>query len=72
MCIDVKIEPAKFSIMEWRNPKNDRPKENDRCLVIVGSDVHAARFIGGSYFLINWTRANVVDAWAEWPKAPIL
>ena len=67
---DVQVPQTKFSLIEWRKP-NDRPKENDRVLINVGSDVLAARFVNGAYFANNWSRAENIIGWAEWPKAPV-
>ena len=67
---DVQIPQTKFSLIEWRKP-NDRPQENDRVLINVGSDVLAARFVNGAYFANNWSRAENIVGWAAWPKAPV-
>ena len=67
---DVQVPRTKFSLIEWRKP-DDRPKENDRCLVIVGADIHPARFVGGAFYTSNWQRASLINAWAAWPKPPV-
>ena len=67
---EVEIPKTKFSLIEWRKP-DDRPKENDRVLIIIGSDVLAARFVNGAYFANNWSRAENIICWAAWPKAPV-
>ena len=67
---NVDVPKAKWTLIEWRNPANVKPKENDKCLVVVGDDIHPARFVNGAYFLGNWTRASLVNAWSEWPKPP--
>ena len=69
--IDIFVPLTKFSLLEWRNPQNEKPQENDRCLVIIGNDVLAARYTHGEFFANNWTRANSVRAWSSWPKAPL-
>ena len=66
---NVEVPKTKWTLIEWRNP-NDRPKENDRCLVICGADIHPARFVNGAFFLGNWERATLVVSWAAWPKPP--
>jgi hypothetical protein len=68
---DLQIPKTKFSLIEWRNPSNEKPKENDRCLIIIGSDVLAARFTHGEFYANNWTRAKSVSAWSPWPQAPV-
>lgn len=69
--IDVQIPKTKFSLLEWRNPLDEKPSENDRCLIIIGADILAARYTHGEFFANNWTRANAVRAWSPWPKAPV-
>ena len=67
---DVDVPRTKFSLIEWRKP-DDRPKENDRVLIIIGNDVLAARYTHGTFYANNWTRAEAVVCWADWPKAPV-
>jgi hypothetical protein len=67
---DVQIPKTKFGLIEWRD-SNDRPEENDQCLVVVGAAVLAARYHYGEFYLSNWTRAKTVRWWSPWPKAPI-
>ena len=67
--VDVPI--AKWSLLEWRNPANERPEENDRVLISDGKDVLAARYCHGEFFANNWTRASSVRLWSPWPKAPV-
>ena len=68
---NVDVPTSKWSLLEWRNPANVKPKENDRCLVIVGNDVLAARYANGTFYANNWTRAEAVAGWSAWPKAPL-
>lgn len=68
----VDVPPTKWSLLEWRKFPNDKPKENDRCLVIAGGNVHSAWFVNNAFFTSTWERATVVRLWAEWPKAPVL
>lgn len=68
---EVAVQKVKWSLLEWRNPANEKPKENDRCLVIVGDDVVAARFFNGAFYQNNWTRTEKIVGWSAWPKPPI-
>ena len=68
--IDVQIPKTKFGLIEWRDT-DDKPQENDRCLVVIGVSVMVARFHHGEFYMDNWTRANTVRWWSPWPKAPI-
>lgn len=68
---NVDVPNSKWSLLEWRNPANEKPKENDRCLIIIGNDVLAARYTHGSFYANNWTRAERVAGWSAWPKAPL-
>jgi hypothetical protein len=68
---NTEINVPKWTLIEWRNFKNAKPKEGDRCLVVSGSDIHQARFLNGAFFLGDWTRALVVSFWSPWPKPPI-
>jgi hypothetical protein len=71
MPITVDVPQTKFGLIEWRNPTNEKPKENDRCLIVIGSDVLAARFTHGEFYANNWTRAKAVRVWSPWPQAPV-
>ena len=71
MPITVDVPKTKFSLLEWRNPANEKPQENDRCLIIIGADVLAARFTHGEVYANNWTRAKAVRAWSPWPQPPV-
>jgi hypothetical protein len=68
--IDLQIPKTKFGLIEWRNT-DDKPQENDRCLVVIGISVMVARFHLGEFYMDNWTRASLVRCWSPWPKAPI-
>ena len=68
--IDVQIPKTKFGLIEWRDT-DDKPQENDRCLVVIGISVMVARFHRGEFYMDNWTRASTVRCWSPWPKAPI-
>lgn len=68
---DVDIPTAKWTLIEWRNLKNVKPKNNDRCLVVSGGDIHPARFLNDAFYLGDWTRALVVSLWSPWPKPPV-
>jgi hypothetical protein len=68
--IDVQIPKTKFGLIEWRDT-DDKPQENDRCLVVIGVSVMVARFHHGEFYMDNWTRANTVRCWSPWPKAPV-
>jgi hypothetical protein len=68
--INIEVPKTKFGLIEWRD-SNDRPAENDQCLVVVGAAVLAARYHHGEFYLSNWTRAYTVRWWSPWPKAPI-
>ena len=70
MPIIVEVPDTKWSLIEWRKFENYRPKENSRCLVVVGGDIQSAWFVNDSFFTSTWERATVVRFWAEWPKAP--
>ena len=67
----VDVSDVKWTMLEWKNPANEKPQENDRCLIILGGDVLAARFTHGEFYANNWTKAKSVRAWSAWPKAPI-
>ena len=67
---NVQIPETKFSLIEWRKP-NERPKENDRVLIVDGRDVLAARYIHGDFFVSGWRLVKNPFAWTEWPKAPV-
>lgn len=69
--IEVNIPRVKWSLLEWKNPNNEKPKENDRVLVNVGDDVVATRFTHGAFYQNNWTRTEKIVGWALWPKPPI-
>jgi hypothetical protein len=68
--IDLQIPKTKFGLIEWRDT-DDKPQENDRCLVVIGVSVMVARFHHGEFYMDNWTRANTVRCWSPWPKAPV-
>ena len=68
--ISIEIPKTKFGLIEWRDT-NDKPQENDRCLVVVGVSVMVARFHHNEFYMDNWTRAKAVRWWSPWPKAPI-
>jgi hypothetical protein len=67
----VDVPTTKWSLLEWRRIEDEKPKENDRCLVIIGAVVLVGRFHSGQFYLDNWTRAKSISYWSPWPKAII-
>lgn len=68
---NVEVPKTKFGLIEWRNYQNEKPSENDNCLVVVGSDVLAARYTRGAFFANSWSRVEKPYLWSPWPKAPV-
>ena len=50
--LETNIPKTNWTLLEWRKYSNEKPKNNDRCLIVIGKDVVAARFLNGAFLLI--------------------
>ena len=70
MPTDIQIPETKWSMLEWKTPK-EKPRNDERVLMDIGSEVVVGRFVDDAFVSRSWGHSeNDVRLWASWPVAP--
>jgi hypothetical protein len=57
-------------MLEWKTPK-EKPRNDERVLIYIGSEVVVGRFVDDAFVSRSWGHSeNDVRLWASWPQAP--
>jgi len=69
--IDVEVPQTKWSMLEWHNPKKEKPKKDERVLMDCGSVVHSGRYVDARFICaIGEIAQKDIRLWSSWPTAP--
>jgi len=68
---EVNIPKTYWTLLHWRNIKNEEPQEGSKCLVIHGKEILATRYMRGEFYPNNWDKITGIIYWSDWPKPPI-
>jgi len=70
MPTDIQIPETKWSMLVWRTTK-EKPRNDERVLMDIGSEVVVGRFVDDAFVSRSWSHSeNDVRLWASWPVAP--
>ena len=70
MPTDIQIPETKWSMLEWKTPK-ENPRNDEKVLIYIGSEVVVGRFVDDAFVSRSWGHSeNDVRLWASWPVAP--
>jgi len=69
--IDVEVPQRKWSMLEWHNPKKEKPKKDERVLMDCGSVVYSGRYVDARFICaIGEIPQKDIRLWSSWPTAP--
>jgi hypothetical protein len=70
MPTDIQIPETKWSMLVWRTTK-EKPRNDERVLMDIGSEVVVGRFVDDAFVSRSWGHSESdVRLWASWPVAP--
>jgi len=71
MSVDIEVPDTKWSMLEWHNPKKEKPKKDERILMDCDGVVYSGRYVDSRFVCIMGEIAQKdIRLWSSWPIAP--